>query len=163
VFDLHSGDRDGCNPIHCHGSDVADGLGAARHKRSSQLPEEGCTVQKELTLQEFYASDPRRAHSREVAYGGLWREFAPVPAYRLAWVQATGEVYAVELSERDERKDPVEVLGVLWSRPQVEACLAGWSERCGGQRSLLWARDRVRRWRPVVEETQFTQAPEPAR
>jgi hypothetical protein len=119
-------------------------------------------VQKELTLQEFYASDPQRAQSREVGYGSLWREFAPVPNYRLGWVQRTGELYAVELSEPDEHKDPVEVLGVLWSRPQVEACLAGWPERCGGQRSLLWARDRIRRWRPVVEEAQFTQAhPEP--
>jgi hypothetical protein len=119
-------------------------------------------VQKELTLQEFYASDPQRAQSREVGYGSLWREFAPVPNYRLGWVQRTGELYAVELSEPDEHKDPVEVLGVLWSRPQVEACLAGWPVRCGGQQSLLWARDRIRRWRPVVEEAQFTQAhPEP--
>jgi len=124
-----------------------------------KLTQEGCTVQKELTLQEFYASDPRRADSREVGYGSLWREFAPVPNYRLGWVQRTGELYAVELSEPDERKDPVEVLGVLWSRPQVEACLAGWPEHCGGQRSLLWARDRIRRWRPVVEETQFTHSP----
>ena len=66
-------------------------------------------------------------------YGSLWREFAPVPTYRLAWVPATGELYAMELSEPDDDKDPVEVLGVLWSRPQVEACLAGWSERCGGR------------------------------
>jgi hypothetical protein len=115
-------------------------------------------VQKELTLQEFYAVDPRRAHSPEVGYGSLWREFAPVPTYRLGWLKDTGELYAVELSEPDERKDPVEVLGVLWSRSQVEACLAGWPERCGGQRSLLWARDCVRRWRPVVEEIQFAQA-----
>ncbi|HZD71119.1 MAG TPA: hypothetical protein VFA45_20145 [Actinomycetes bacterium] len=114
-------------------------------------------MQAELTLQEFYASDPRRADSREVRYGSLWREFAPVPAYRLAWVESTGELYATELSEADECNDAVEVLGVLWSWPQVEACLAGWSERCGGQRSLLWARERIRRWRPVVEETQFTQ------
>jgi hypothetical protein len=104
-------------------------------------------VQKELTLQEFYASDPQRARSREVRYGTLWREFAPVPAYRLAWVQNTGELYAVELSEPDEGKDPVEVLGVLWSQPHVEA-------------SLVWARDRVHSWRPVVEEAQFNQAPE---
>jgi hypothetical protein len=114
-------------------------------------------VQKELTLQEFYASDPQRAHSHEVGYGRLWREFAPVPAYRLAWVERTGELYAVELSQADERKDPVEILGVLWSWQQVEACLAGWRERCGGQRSLLWARERVRTWRPVVEESQFVQ------
>jgi hypothetical protein len=46
----------------------------------------------------------------------------------------------------------------------VEACLAGWSERCGGQRSLLWARDRIARWRPLVEEAQVTLAPpEPIR
>jgi hypothetical protein len=116
-------------------------------------------VHKELTLQEVYASDPQRARSREVRYGGLWPEVAPVPAYRLAWVRDTGELSAVELSEPDEGQDLVEVLGVLWSQPQVEACLAGWSERCGGQRSLGWARDRVRSWRPVVEEAQVNQAP----
>jgi hypothetical protein len=93
-----------------------------------------------------------------VPNGSLWREFAPVPTYRLAWVPTTGVLYAMELSEPDEDKDPVEVLGVLWSRPQVEACLAGWSERCGGQRSLLWARDRIARWRPLVEEAQVTLA-----
>jgi hypothetical protein len=102
----------------------------------------GGTVQKELTLEEFYATDPQRAAALEVPYGNLWREFAPVPTYRLAWVPTTGELYAMELSEPDQAKDPVEVLGVLWSRPQVEACLAGWSERCGGQRSLLWAGSR---------------------
>ena len=118
----------------------------------------GCAVQRELTLQEFYASDPRRVRSPEVGFGSLWREFAPVPNYRLGWLQDTGELVAVELSEREERSDPVEVLGVLWSRPQVEACLAGWPERCGRPRSLLWARDRVRRWRPLVEEVQFTEA-----
>jgi hypothetical protein len=59
------------------------------------------------------------------------------PDYRVEWVRATRGLYAVELSQSDEAKDPVEVLGVLWSRPQVETCLAGWSERCGRQRSLL--------------------------
>ena len=78
-------------------------------------------MQKELTLEEFHASDPQRVAAPEVPYGSLWREFAPVPTYRLAWVPATGELYAMELSEPDEDKDPVEVLGVLWSRPQVEA------------------------------------------
>jgi hypothetical protein len=121
------------------------------------------SVQKELTLEEFYAADPQRAAAPEVPYGSLWREFAPVPTYRLAWVPATGELYALELSEPDQAKDPVEVLGVLWSRPQVEACLAGWSERCGGQRSLLWARDRISSWRPLVEEAQVLLAkPDPA-
>jgi hypothetical protein len=118
-------------------------------------------VQKELTLEEFHASDPQRVVAPEVPYGSLWREFAPVPTYRLAWVPATGELYAMELSEPDEDKDPVEVLGVLWSRPQVEACLAGWSERCGGQRSLLWAREQIASWRSLVEEAQVTLAASP--
>jgi hypothetical protein len=116
-------------------------------------------VQKELTLEQFYASDPKRAAEPQVPYGSLWREYAPVPTYRLAWVPSTGELYAVELSEPDERNDPVEVLGVLWSRPQVEACLAGWPDRCGDQRSLLWVRDRIAVWRPIVEEAQVTLAP----
>jgi hypothetical protein len=117
-----------------------------------------------LGLYALYAADPQRAAAPEVSYGSLWREFAPVPTYRLAWVPTTGELYAMELSEPDQDQDPVEVLGVLWSRPQVEACLAGWSERCGDQRSLLWARDRIARWRPLVEEAQVTLAPpEPAR
>jgi hypothetical protein len=42
-------------------------------------------VEKELTLEEFYAADPQRAAAPEVPYGSLWREFAPVPTYRLAW------------------------------------------------------------------------------
>ena len=54
-------------------------------------------MQKELTLEEFYASDPQRAAAPEVPYGSLWREFAPVPTYRLAWVPTTGELYAMEL------------------------------------------------------------------
>ena len=70
-------------------------------------------MQKELTLEEFYAADPQRAAIPEVPYGRLWREFAPVPTYRLAWVPTTGELYATELSEPDEGQDPVEVLGVL--------------------------------------------------
>jgi hypothetical protein len=147
-----------------YGTSKAMTMTGTGHEEPVELAKVWCTVQKELTLQEFYAADPQRAHSREVGYGSLWREFAPVPTYRLGWVQRTGELYAVELTEADERRDPVEVLGVLWSRSEVEACLAGWPERCGGQRSLLWARDRIRSWRPVVEEAQFTHAhPEPAR
>jgi hypothetical protein len=46
----------------------------------------------------------------------------------------------------------------------VDACLSGWTERYDTQRSLLWARERVRTWRPAVEETQFIQDRlEPAR
>jgi hypothetical protein len=109
-------------------------------------------VQKELTLEEFYASDPQRAAAPEVPYGGLWREFAPVPTYRLAWIPATGELYAMELSEPDQAKDPVEVLGgavepppgrglprrlvrALW-RPAVAAV----GPEIGSQAGARWSR-----------------------
>src|SRR5215217_3240957 len=52
----------------------------------------GGTVQKELTLEEFHASDPQRAAAPEVPYGSLWREFAPVPAYRLRSEEHTSEL-----------------------------------------------------------------------
>jgi hypothetical protein len=118
-------------------------------------------MRRELTLQEFYASDPQRAQSREVRYGTLWREFAPVPAYRLAWVQNTGELYAVELSEPDEGKDPVEVLGVCgagrtWrparpAGPSAAASSARWCGReiasAGGAR---WLRKRSLRRLPSL-------------
>jgi hypothetical protein len=46
----------------------------------------------------------------------------------------------------------------------VDACLSGWTGRCDTQRSLLWAPERVRTWRSVVEETRFIQDRlEPAR
>ena len=57
-------------------------------------------MHKELTLGEFYASDPRRAAPPQVWYGSLWREFASVPTYRLAWIPTTGELYAVQLFAR---------------------------------------------------------------
>ena len=76
-------------------------------------------MQKELTLEEFYACDPQRATAAEVAYGSLWREFAPVPTYRLAWLPTTGELYAMELSEPDQRccgPENASLAGAHWSR-----------------------------------------------
>jgi hypothetical protein len=74
------------------------------HIGSHQDERGGRAVQRELTLEEFYACDPQRAAAAQVPYGSLWREFAPVPTYRLAWVPTTGELYAMELSEPDERR-----------------------------------------------------------
>jgi hypothetical protein len=74
------------------------------HIGSHQDERGGRAVQRELTLEEFYTCDPQRAAAAQVPYGSLWREFAPVPTYRLAWVPTTGELYAMELSEPDERR-----------------------------------------------------------
>jgi hypothetical protein len=108
-------------------------------------------VQKELTLEEFYAADPQRAATPEVPYGRLWREFAPVPTYRLAWVPTTGELYATELSEPDEDKDPVEASVCYGAAPRSRPALpAGPSAvaangRCSGpetrsQGGVRWSR-----------------------
>jgi hypothetical protein len=77
----------------------------------------------------------------------------PLTAKELAWLKAIPTV-----GRKIEKS--IEAISNL----TPSAMVAGWSERCGGQRSLLWARDQVARWRPLVEETQVTLAPpEPAR
>jgi hypothetical protein len=108
-------------------------------------------VQKELTLEEFYAADPQRAAIPEVPYGSLWREFAPVPTYRLAWVPTTGEFYVMELSEPTRTRTPSRSSGccgaALRSRPALPAgpsTVATSSLCCGPETASLagarWSR-----------------------
>jgi hypothetical protein len=110
-------------------------------------------VQKELTLEEFYAADPQRAAIPEVPYGRLWREFAPVPTYRLAWVPTTGELYATELSEPDEGRTRLRSSGCCGAAPRWRPVLpAGPSAvagngRCSGPETrsrggVRWSRRR---------------------
>lgn len=97
------------------------------------------------SLGEFYAEDQRRERSPEADFGVFWRDESGWPAWRISWVQATGEVYAAAMID-----GAAEVLGViagdLTARLRyepVEQALEGWRERCGQPRSLGWARDRM--------------------
>ena len=101
------------------------------------------------SLDHFYSEDPRRQRSRESDFGVQWREEAAGPRFRVSWIEATGELYAL----RQEPSHMVELLGRV---PQsghpdpsrsdliVEAVLAGWEHRCGPPGSLGWARERIR-------------------
>jgi hypothetical protein len=95
------------------------------------------------TLASFYGEDPRRASSGEVDVGLWWREGAEEPLHRAAWVEATGELYAVRLGPAREGQPAVELLAVFDDEGDVAAALEGWRERCGEPRSLAWLRRRT--------------------
>lgn len=105
-----------------------------------------------MNLAEFYAADPRRRGSGEADYGVWWTERGkPRPRYRVSYIQATGEVYAVAL---DAQMSKVEVLArvqpdsmkpgdVYYST--LDRILDGWAEECYLPDSLAWIRGRLHR------------------
>jgi hypothetical protein len=97
------------------------------------------------SLSRFYASDPRRVHSRELDVGLWWREDADGPLHRAAWVSDTGELYLVRLGPPQQGGGEVEVLATVAERERLESVLVGWREQCGEPRSLKWLRERADR------------------
>jgi hypothetical protein len=93
------------------------------------------------SLEVFYRSDERRRQSVEVDSGVWWRESQPWPTYRVTWILATGELYAVAAVPG---RDRVELLGHFGARGAVEEALRGWADRCGELGSLGWVRRRAR-------------------
>jgi hypothetical protein len=103
-------------------------------------------------VEEFYSDDERRRRSPELDYGVWWRHRGIL--YRLTWVDATGELIAVQLSAPRVHAltEPigfaviggdagsVYVLGTIASRDAVEQLLDGWADICGHDDSLVWVR-----------------------
>jgi len=87
------------------------------------------------TLAQFYADDVRRSGPREVEFGGAWVGTNREPPWRVVWVEATGELFAVQLPT-----GPVELLGAFPSRAAVEVALRGWWHMCGVGGGLGWLR-----------------------
>ena len=96
------------------------------------------------SLAAFYAADHRRAGPREVEFGGLWLDKDTEPPWRVSWIEATGELYAVR-GHGGDPKGPVEVLGRYGSRAEVENTLRHWPRMQGIQGSMPWVRNAVRR------------------
>ncbi len=112
------------------------------------------------SLEAFYAADERRRRSGEADYGVWWTDVWSLPCWRVSYIQATGEVYAVEGSG-----GRVEVLGVVPPDPAddgaaypygdkrvqqtyyrtLDRILAGWPEHCGEPGGLQWVRDALRK------------------
>jgi hypothetical protein len=98
-----------------------------------------------LNLDEFYAQDPRRKASPEADYGVWWYETGRnYPAWRVSYIQRTGEVYAVSTASRF-----VMVLGTIPPDAgdifyrTLDRILVGWAEECGKPNSLAWVRKRL--------------------
>lgn len=67
------------------------------------------------TLRAFYDDDLRRCRSEETDYGSLWRVTGSPYTWRVSYVKATGEIYAVQLRRCE---GPVYVLGVVPPDPE---------------------------------------------
>jgi hypothetical protein len=101
------------------------------------------------SLAEFRAALPTRGRSPEVDYGRPWRDGGFGPAYRVAWLPATGELFAVRLGPRAAGGGRVEVLAHVPGADRIAAMLAGWGEACGTFDSMRWLRARVATAHPL--------------
>lgn len=90
------------------------------------------------TIHEFYDEDPRRRSSPEVDFGVMWIDSAPYPKHRVSWIEATGEVYAMNLTTSE-----IDLIGTLPTRGDVEAALDGWEHGPLNDKYLHWVRARV--------------------
>ena len=70
---------------------------------------------------------PRRAGPREVEYSGVWLDSSTEPPCWVAWLEATGELYALRLAEPGAG-DELELLGHLSTRAEAEVALRGWGK-----------------------------------
>lgn len=106
------------------------------------------------TLEAFYDLDERRRRSRELDFGVWWRWHRHV--YRVTFVEATGELIAVQLSAPHVQLIPdvglaimagepvrVLVLAIVDGEERAEQLLDGWADVCGGADSLAWVAERA--------------------
>jgi hypothetical protein len=89
----------------------------------------------------FIAADSRRLHSRERDFGLHWSEPGSHRMFRAAWIEATGELYLVQLGDAGDGGGHVELLAVF-EGPALEAALSGWREAHDEHGSLRWLRRR---------------------
>ncbi len=99
---------------------VADATRRARESASRLMT---------ASVRAFYAADPRRRGSAERDFGLRWRS-ATGATYRAAWIEETGELYAVRHSGTDEKAE-VTVLARAGAEV-LDRALAGWRRICDG-------------------------------
>jgi hypothetical protein len=97
----------------------------------------------------FYAADPARRRSAEVDFGTSWRTAAVGPAFRVAWLPSTGEVFTVRLGSRASGGGSVEVVAHVPDVRRLAEMLSGWQRACGGFDSVRWLRARLATAHPL--------------
>lgn len=116
------------------------------------------------TLAAFYGARPERRRSPEVDYGVHWRDGRQLwPEYRVSYVQATGEVYAVRQAGRGG--NAVRVLGVVPPDEDTRRETRPWDRAAAYYRTLEgildgWADDEVSGFDLAWVEARLTQAAE---
>ena len=91
----------------------------------------------------FQEADPRRRTSSELDLGATWRWAGANDAWRLAWLRATGELYTCRADGYDGSCTDVQVLAVVQTEAELDALLAGWSDRRTDPDGLSWVVERV--------------------
>jgi hypothetical protein len=93
-------------------------------------------------IEAFRAQDRRRRGPLTVEFGSLWMAGVDDEPWRVEWLEATGELIAVQRGPVDGADGPVILLGRDPIRHQVERTLRGWWQVCGHRGSLPWIRHR---------------------
>jgi hypothetical protein len=82
--------------------------------------------------------------SREVDFGVWWTDDGITwPHWRVSWVQATGELYAIRQVGSGGRGLEIRILGVERDEQELERRLEGWPEACGPPDGLQWITARL--------------------
>ena len=96
-------------------------------------------------IEAFYSENEDRRRSPEADYGVWWHDGVGAEFWRVSYVQATGEVYAL-----NNWTGQLQVLGVIPPDADggsyyrtLDRILEGWSEHCGRLNSLAWVRERL--------------------
>jgi hypothetical protein len=97
------------------------------------------------SLAEFGSADPRRLSSRERDVGLVWKDGDRL--FRAAVVEATGELYVVQLGSPAEGGGHVVLLGVLEAEADLERIIEGWRVAQARPESFRWLRRRLERAR----------------
>ena len=102
------------------------------------------------SIEEFYSEDERRRLSPEADYGVWWieSEEKQFPHWRVSYVRATGEVYALEMGDKEQvillGTYPVDDVdeGEVYYRG-LNQCLDGWAQLY--PKPLAWVVERLQR------------------
>ena len=106
------------------------------------------------SLEAFYSANEARRRSPEADYGMRWRDAVNPGDYRVSYVQATGEVYALNNwtgqlevlgvipPDPDERRRDGLPLGRTYYRT-LDRILEGWVDQMRKPGGLAWVRERL--------------------
>jgi len=133
----------------CGGENHGKGMAGLFGGKRPHVVDDG---RERISKEEFYKNKERK-YSRELDYGVHWRDGQSWPTYRVTWVEATGEVYAIANDEEmveilgvvkeSKTLDEIEKAGGGYNDLRIEKLLSGWANVCGQPNSLDWIRSKL--------------------